>query len=96
MDFCLRLYSAYYELEANPDITWADFPVSEGDILLLNHHLSEGDGDEAIDLLQQSRAALFEINSGKDAVYLAPTTEIDKIMDIEVRKPPDGLDLVTK
>ena len=96
MDFCLRLYSAYYELEANPDITWADFPVSEGDILLLNHHLSEGDGDEAIDLLQQSRAAFFELNSGEDAVYLAPTTEIDKIMDIEVRKPPDGLDLVTK
>ena len=74
-----------YALEANPDEEWYVFPVSQTDILLINHHLSEADGPEAVDVLKQTRAALYELLSGEYAVNLASSSAMLALFDIEVR-----------
>ncbi len=84
--FCLRFYRIMYLLEANPDVAWLGLAVNEGDILVINHHLSESDGPEAVDMLQQARAALYELQSGEEAVYLASKEEMAEIFDVFVGK----------
>lgn len=84
--FCLRLYHVMYLLEANPDVVWLSLSVNENDILVINHHLSESDGLEAVDMLKQARAALYELQSGKEVVYLASEEEMDDMLDAEVGK----------
>ena len=85
----MRLYGLMYRLEADQDIEWGSFPVSEADIMLINHHLSEADGDDAMDILKQTRAALYELVSGDDSLYLAPSSEMEELFDVEVRKNPE-------
>ena len=84
-EFCVRLYGVMHALETDPDVTWYAFPVSQVDILLINHHLSEADGDEAIDLLKQTRGALYELLSGDESVILADSVAMIALFDIEVR-----------
>ena len=85
----MRLYGLMYRLETDQDIESGSFPVSESDIMLINHHLSEADGDDAIDILKQTRAALYELISGDDSIYLATSSEMEELFDVEVRKNPE-------
>jgi len=74
-DFCERLYLAYYMLEADPDIEAVGFPISHDEVMVINHFVSAEDGGWSAELLHQTRQALYEQSTGKDAVRLASSEE---------------------
>ncbi len=88
--FCVFLYILMHALETDPDVGWLPFPLEAYDILLINQYLSAADGPEAIDLLQQSRAALYELESGETSVSLASSVRVAAIFDVEVRENPES------
>ncbi len=87
--FCVYLYILMHALETDPDVGWLPFPLEVYDILLINQYLSAADGVEALDLLQQSRAALYELESGETSVSLAASGRVAAIFDVEVRENPE-------
>lgn len=79
INFCARLYIAYYALEEDPDLEVIPFPTDHADIMLINNFLSAEDGDWAKDLLHQTRQVLFELYTGKEAVKLASAEDTHKL-----------------
>ncbi len=78
--FCRRLYLTYYRFEADPDLTSTSFPVSEQDIMLINHFVSAEDGEWAADILHQTRQVLYEFDKGKPAVRLAANNDVERLV----------------
>jgi len=92
-DFCVRLYLAYYALEADPDIDAVGFPVSQDEILVINHFLSDQDSELAGELLHQTRQALYELTTGKEAVRLASSEETHALFE-DIAREGDNLPTV--
>ncbi len=91
IEFCLRLYAAYYALEADPDLEAVGFSVDRTDILLINTYLSAEDGLWAKDLLHQTRQVLYELTTGKAAIRLASSEDTHKLFQdtaLEGDAPP--------
>lgn len=78
--FCRRLYLAYYAFEADPDLAHASFAVNEADLMIINHFVSSEDGEWAQDVLHQTRQVLYELDTGKDAVRLAASEDVHKLI----------------
>lgn len=87
-DFCMRLYGLLHALETDPDVEQRAFPVDEFDVFIINQWVSAADGDEAVDILRQSRAALYELVQGEESEALASTAEMEELFDVEVRQNP--------
>ena len=88
--FCHALYLSIYQLESDPEVTEIEFPLLLSDVLLLNQYISSEDGDWAKDLLHQTRQALYELHTGKEAVRLASQAEVEALLI----KKPSGLELI--
>lgn len=94
-DFCMRLYGLIHALEVDPDVGCLAFPVCELDIFIINQWVSAADGDEAIDVLRQSRAALYELVQGEESEVLASAEEMAALFDVEVRRNPGEIETET-
>ena len=78
---CIRLYLALYRLEADPDLETVDLRVDQDEVLIVNHFVSVEDGDWAKDILHQTRQALFELATGREAVRLASSEDAGKLFE---------------
>lgn len=87
--FCRRLYLAYYTFEADPDLDNASFAVNEDDLMIINHFVSSEDGDWAKDVLHQTRQVLYELDTGKEAVRLAASDDVERLVG-EMNLDPKG------
>jgi hypothetical protein len=96
VQFCERLYAAFYSLEADPDKEVFDFRVSPEDVMLINNFVSAEDGDWAADLLHQSRQALHELRTGTEAVRLAPSEQTSRLLAGIHLDPDEPKSLSTK
>ncbi len=81
VDFCRRLYLALRTLEADPELEAVDLLISEEEIMVINNFLSAEDGAWAGDVLLQTRQALFELTTGRDAVVLVSREEKQKLFE---------------
>lgn len=94
INFCVRLYRCYYLLEADPDLEVAHLEMLPNDILLINQFLSAEDGNWAKEVLHQTRQALYELDTGKEAVRLASHEEVEKLLtsdpSLEGTEPTDS------
>ena len=78
--FCRRLYRTYYLFEADPDLTTASFAANDEDLMIVNHFLSAEDGEWAADILHQTRQVLYEMETGKEAVRLAASGDVERLV----------------
>lgn len=84
---CLEVYRALYLFDADQDRKLADLRMSEAWIMFINRCVSQEDGDWALDLLHQTRQALYEMDTGREAIRLASNEDIARLMDTPVGKP---------
>ena len=83
VDFCKRLYLAFYSLDADPELTTVAFPLNEEEIMLINNFVSAEDGDWAKDILHQTRQVLYELTTQKNAMKLAFSSDVKKLFPEE-------------
>ena len=88
--FCARLYAAFHSLESEPDLEAVDFAADELDIMNINNFVSAEDGDWSDDLLRQTRQVLYELTTGHEAVQLAATAVMEKMLAVRVESDTDG------
>lgn len=88
-EFCRRLYRAYYSFEADPDLATTSFTVNVEDLMIINHYVSAEDGDWAADILHQTRQVLYEMETGKEAVRLASSADVKRLMG-ETKLDPEA------
>lgn len=81
LEFCTKLYAVFYALEADDDKEIVDLYVTVGDVMLINNFVSAEDGDWAKDILHQTRQAFYELNTGKEAVRLASTENVQHLLE---------------
>lgn len=94
IDLCERLYLAFYHLESDPDLATIDFAVTVEDLMLINHFVSAEEGGWAKGLLHQTRQALYELRSNKEAVRLASAQDTARLLDgipIDLEMPDTGV-----
>jgi len=91
LDFCERLYMAFYSLESDPEKETVDFPVDLEEIMVINNFLSSQDGDWAVATLHQTRQVLYELTMNKSAMKLAFSSDVEKLFpDPTPEKPPES------
>lgn len=78
-----------YTLDVDPDLTYIHLELKSLDILIINHFVSGADGPDALEMLEQSRLAMLEFESGKASVKMASQSDIEDIFNVEVRDNPD-------
>lgn len=79
--FDTRLYLAFFSLEADPDLEEVDFPVSVDEVMIINNFVSSEEGEWAKDVLHQTRQALYELTTGKEAVRLATSEQTNRLLE---------------
>jgi hypothetical protein len=89
-EFCIRLYRAHYLLEADSDLEAIDFPLDRDEVLVINNFVSVEDGDWAKDVLHQTRQALYELDTGREAVRLASAEEVERMFESVTLDPDKG------
>lgn len=77
---CGRLYEAYYQLEADEDLTVAVLVIDTYDALIIYAHICEEDNDNAAAVLHQVRQALYELKNNRQAVQLASRASMEKLL----------------
>jgi len=90
LDFCERLYLAFYSLESDPEKETVDFPIDLEELMVINNFLSSQDGDWAVALLHQTRQVVYELTMQKAAMKLAFSSDVEKLFpDPTPEKPPE-------
>ena len=85
--FCEKLYRVMYAFDVYPDLEYVHLRMDKDDVLIINHFVSAADGEEAMDLLVQTRHVLFELEEGVEAVVFASREDMDRIMSAELGDP---------
>lgn len=80
-EFCTRLYLAFYNLEADPDLEYTDFAIDQDEVMIINHFVSAEDGEWAKDILHQTRQVLYELITGREAVRLASSEDAAQLFE---------------
>ena len=88
-DFCERLYRIMHYMDCDPDIVWGAMELRIADVFIINHYVSGADGDVALDILEQTRAAMYEQEQGEESKKLAGGTVTEFIEELTVGDPPD-------
>ena len=89
LQFCEQLYRVMYSFDVYQDLEYVQFAMNKEHILIINHFVSSADGEEAQDILKQTRATMFELERGIEAIVLASVEEMDKILSAEVPDYPN-------
>lgn len=91
--FCEKLYSVLLHFETRQVVEVAVMPLTVEEVMIINHFIGVEDGDWARDLLEQTRAVLYEWSTGKSPVYLADPQVMAELLhsaDTEAIASPTG------